>query len=195
MIFSLLVIAMITSETPPATPAYGEIYVEETSPRELPLISASTGYALDLNDSFSDLHSIVGEVQVRLWKYLSTGVMYQHVFPQLSSAGSRLKALEPTLSVSVGQLKWGAFSVTQLQFILGEWNIMNLFPLKADFMIGGGAGLVNKRPDTDESGKNSFSYLWLVEQRFRIYRHAGVYVSIFGNTGGSFLSVGANASF
>jgi len=191
MILSLAFLFLTAAEEP----SYGEIFVEDTTSRELPLVSTSVSYALDLNDSFSDLHSLVVEGQMRVWKYLSSGIMYQYVFPQLSSAGSRLKALEPTLSVSVGQLQWAVFSLTQLQFILGEWNVMNVFPLQAELLIGGGTGLTHKRPDTDEDGKNSFSYLWSIEQRFRIIQNAGISASLFGNTGGTFLSVGAHARF
>lgn len=193
MISFLLISALLGA--PETLPPEYELYVEETSPRILPLLTTSVGYAIDLNDSFSDLHSIVGEAQIRVWKYLSTGIFYQHIFPQLSSAGSRLKALEPTLKVSVGQPLWGVFSLTQLQLILGQWNVMNLFPLQADFMIGGGLGMLNRRSDISADAKNSLSYLWSVEQRFRIFNHAGIFVSLFGHTGSSFLSVGANASF
>lgn len=173
---------------------YGEVFLEDSTGRELPRFSGSLGYGIDLNDSFSDLHSLVGQGQVRIWKYVSTGLLFQYAFPQLSSAGRRLKDLEPALRVRVPQMKWGFFSVTELQFLLGSWNIMNLFQLHADLMIGGGAGLLNSREDTTASGKNSASYIWIVEQRFRVFENAGLYFSVFGNTGGAFISAGIAAN-
>lgn len=188
-LFALVVAA------PESNLQYGDAYLEDPQSRELPKFSASVGYGIDLNDSFSDLHSLVGSGQFRIWKYLSTGAFVQYAFPQLSSAGSQLKGLEPGLKVEIPQIQWAAFSLTQLSFLLGSWNMMNLFPLRADFMIGGGAGLMNSKSDVNQDSKYSFSYLWTVEQRFRIYEKAGIFFSLFGNTGGTFISVGAHSSF
>jgi len=174
---------------------YGEIYVQDESLRTLPRIALHTGYAFDLDDSFNELHSLTLQAQVGVWKYISTGVLYQHVFAQLSDAGKELEALEPSLDVSIPQQTWGLFSLTQFQLINGEWNIMNSFPLRAELLIGGGLGMLRERKDIRGSEQNMISYLWSAEQRFSFYDHYGVFLHFFGQRSAHFLATGLSLKF
>lgn len=185
---SILLCSLIAS-TP--TLEYSEIYEEVPESRTSPRLSLSSSYAYGFTDQYSDLHSIAFNGQIRLWKYLSTGVFYQHLFPQVSEAGERLETnLEPLLDVKIPQSLWGAFSLTQIQFIVGRWNLLNLTELDVELLVGGGLGVLNQRADRHLEGKNSVSYLWHVEQRSSFSEHLGISLSIFGHKGGSFLAAG-----
>lgn len=173
---------------------YGEVQLE-TTVKQVPFIHTSVGYALDISDSFSDLHSVVVQSQIRVWRFLSAGLAYQKVFPHLSQPGSRLNALEPSLSVEIPQPRWALLPNIQIQLLNGAWNLFNLFPLKADFMIGGGYGLIQSRSDITAKSKYSGTYFWSLEQRFGFSKHFGLVAQIFGHTGGAFLGGGLSLEF
>lgn len=173
---------------------YENIYEETEGRRSLPPVSFSSGYAYGLTNTSSNLHSITANAQARVWKYISTGIFYHHIFPSVNESGKRLEAaLEPVIQVSIPQPLLGVYSLTELQMILGRWNIFNTFDLDVELLTGGGLGMTRTRADTHLEGKNKFSYLWMVEQRSSFSQHLGVQVSLFGHTGGTFLGAGLYA--
>lgn len=195
-IFLTMPISVRASEESAERPiTYGDIFFEETQDREAPRIHLNVGYAQDVTNSFLDLHSIVTEAQVRVWKYFSTGLMGHWMSPAFSAAGSQFRSLRPLFYAEMATPQWGIFSLTQLNLMIGQWNILNWMPLRVDLVVGGGFGYTQIRPDYDSKSEGKFSYLWSVEQRFQFFENAGLFASIFGHRGGLFLGTGINASF
>ena len=188
---SLLHLMLMTAEMP-----YGEVYLEETSSRILPQIELSAGYAGNITNSFMHLHSMVGGAQYRVWKYISTGILGQYTFGTLSQSGEQIKKLEGIdIRTSMPHPEWGLFSQSQVQLMLGQWNVMNLMPLQVDLLLGGGIGMLRTRKDLNGAKKFEASHLWSVEQRLRFWEDAGILVSLFGHRGGVFLQTGLHVGF
>jgi hypothetical protein len=194
-VFSAIFILCGLLHTPLLAQDYGEIYLEDTSRRDLSNYTFHVGYSLDLSDSFSDMHSLTLKGQRKIWRYISTGLLYQKSFPRVSQAGKQLEALEPTVNVTIPQFLWGLYSLTEVQLIVGEWNMFNTFDLGVELMVGAGGGLSHDRPDTQRSGSYSASYLWSIEQRTRILKNAGLFVSVIGHRGGVFGGSGLVVNF
>lgn len=179
----------------PADLDYGDVFFEESQIRELSLLNLGVGYAAGVSNSFLNLHSIMMNGQVRVWKYLSTGLMGQFVQARLSEAGDEVARLNDAgFIVHYPTPRWGVFSHSQMDFMLGKWNILNLTAIQVDFLIGGGLGLVRKAEDYDGPAKNKLSYLWSIEQRIAFHERAGLSLSGFGHVGGIFLQAGIFAN-
>lgn len=188
----------LTATTPPET-TYGDIYLAETAGYELPFFNLKAGYAADISNSFLDMHSFFIGAQMRVWKYLSAGLLGHLITSDYSTPGKQLRNLEEVdIDAQITRPKWGIFSHSSLQLMLGQWNVMNLFPLKVDLLIGGGVGFIAKElthgPKTYEA-----SYLWTVEQELQFIRTeavaGGLFVSVFGHTGGVFIGTGLQFGF
>jgi len=196
MIGLFLVAVILNAESPEPPITYGEVYFEETRERQAPFFILKSGYAQAFNNSYLDLHSLVVDAEIRVWKYLSTGVMAQFIHAEFSDAGQELRALSSAGLISqIETPRWGIFSNSSLNFMIGQWNVLNLMPLRVDLILGGGFGVMQKRDDYDGASHSILSYLWSVEQRFLLFESAGVYTHVFGNRGGSFLGAGLHANF
>ncbi len=194
LLFSTLL--MIVAEPLPSGLDYGEVYLEETASLDTPRFYLSSGYAGNISNSFLRMRSFVGNAQLRVWKYLSTGVFGHWIDAVYSSAGKQIRDLnEVSIVANVPKPEWGLFSHSQLQFMLGQWNVMNLFPLRVDLLAGGGGGMIQERNSFDAPSKNKFSYLWSVEQRFQFFDRFGAQVALFGHYGGIFLGGGITFCF
>ncbi len=188
--------SLVAAESPSVD--YGEVFVEESAPRELPKVAIDANASLDLDDSFSDLKSYTINAQMRVWKYVGTGILFQHYFPSLSNAGRELQNLETSgvFELKIPQPEWGIFWHTQIQLLAGDWNFLNLFPMQADFLVGGGVGSLRQR--TDVAGgrsKSEMAYLWSVGQRLRFYKRFGLNASIFGHSAGTYGALGFVTTF
>lgn len=175
--------------------SYGELYRVDMNRRDLPLVSLQAGYGIDLTDSFSDLHSVEASAQIRLWKYIGAGILYQHFFPKLSSSGQGLKDTEPLLEIDIPQPLWSVFLEPKLQVLVGDWNFFNIIPIEVDLLLGGGVGIMNERNDIDQDGKFKISWLWTLEQRFRLFSNQGLYLRFLGSRSGAFIGSGLTISF
>jgi len=196
MISSLLLLLTIGSHSA-SDISYGEVYLEETGAYQSPLFSTSIGYAFDLNNTFLNLDSISGTAQLRLWRYLTTGIMGQWIKSSYTKSGDSLRRLSDTADL-VFDLKlprWGVFSLSQLHLMIGKWNIMNLTSLEICLIMGAGAGFINfqKRLNSEESYE--VSYLWSAEQRISFNENFGFSVSFFGHREALFFQPSLFASF
>lgn len=178
-----------------AAPEYGEVYIVENAERQTPRLHLSVNYASGVSNSFLYLNSITANAQFRLWKFLSTGVMGQVIKSELNDAGDQLDRLNQSgFIVNVPSPRWGIFSHSQLDLILGKWNVFNLLPLQVDLLVGGGVGVLQKRDDLNGASHSEISYLWSVEQRTQIYESVGLTFSAFGHLGGVYLGAGLFAN-
>src|SRR4051794_4402152 len=73
---------------------YGEVYLAETHDRKAPLVNFGVGYGFNITDSFLELNSVMANLQVRLWKYFSTGLFGFLTTSELSPAGDQIRRLE-----------------------------------------------------------------------------------------------------
>lgn len=187
-----LILSLIFSVEPLS---YGEVYRVDTNRRDLPLFLLQTGYAIDLTDSFNDLHTVEASAQIKLWRYLGLAVLYQHFFSKLSSSGRSLRDTEPVLDIQIPQPLWSLFAEPKIQILVGDWNFFNAFPIEVDLLLGGGAGIIRERNDIDQEGKFKISGFWSVEQRLRLFSHSGLYLRFLGHRSGTFVGGGFNFSF
>ncbi len=188
----LLILSLVSSLEPLS---YGEVYRVDTHRRDLPVFLIQTGYAIDLTDSFNDIHVVEGSAQVRLWKYLGLDLLYQRFFPKLSASGRSLRTTEPVLDIQIPQPLWSLFAQPKIQILVGDWNFFNAFPIEVDLLLGGGVGIIKERNDIDQEGKFKVSGLWSVEQRLRLFPHSGLYLRFVGHRSGSFVGGGLSLSF
>ncbi|MDB5039051.1 MAG: hypothetical protein JWQ35_2579 [Bacteriovoracaceae bacterium] len=195
MIYSLLLAAQLLGQSSDPFD-YGNVYLAETRDRELPRFHLGVGYAFNISNSYLNLDSLTGTAQVRVWKYVSTGLFGQVTQSELSAAGSQLRQLEKVdLHAQIPTPRWGLFSLSYLQFMLGRWNVLNLMPLESELLFGGGAGVLNRGKDTNGPTENKFSYLWSVEHRFLFCERAGIFVSLFGVLHSTYLQSGIHIRF
>lgn len=175
---------------------YGEVYFEDSSALQLPDFSLGLGYAKDLNSTFLDLHSVAGNAQFRVWKYISTGILGVWSSKSLTQAGKQLQGLKETADLEFDTVvpQWGVFSLTNVQLLVGKWNILNLFPLQVDLVLGAGAGLLQRKKRLADEGKIAASYVWSVEQRIRILENISFYVAFFSHRDTVFIHPGFMAS-
>lgn len=161
---------------------YGEVFFEDSQNFQQAPLTVELGYALDLNQTYLDYHSLAGQFQFRIWDSLSTGILGFKVFPQYTGAGNQLRSLRETadLIFETNSIQWGLFSHSQLQFMVGQWNVLNLFPLQLNLLLGGGAGVLRKKNEFSGVKSSRFSYLWSVEQRAVLFRNLGIFISFFG---------------
>lgn len=189
--FALLLIAA----DDPAELDYGEVFFEETRGRELPKFNLGVAYAAGVSNSFLDLHSVVANGQVRVWRYISTGVLGHFVHSTYSEAGQEVNTLNNSgYIVRYPTPRWGVFSHSQIDLMLGRWNILNLTTIQVDLLVGGGVGLLQKRNDLNGPSHSEVSYLWSAEQRFQVHDLAGFSLGGFGHAGGVFLEAGLFAN-
>jgi len=176
---------------------YGEVFFLETQEMSLPRFSLSVGYAKDLNNSFLDLHGFAGSAQIRLWKYLSTGIFGQWIHSDLTGTGQELSRLQDQADILFDTMipRWGVFSLTQLQFMVGKWNVLNILPIQVDLLVGAGAGIVERESRLSAVSELRGSYLWSVEQRVYLFDHVGVHVSFFGHRDAVFIHPGMVVRF
>jgi hypothetical protein len=199
LLFGLIFVAgKIQAEEPNLD--YGDIYFQETAEREFPRFHLSAGYGAGVSNSFLDMHSVVGTAQFRVWKYFSTGIFGQAIKSRYSDAGAALDNLSQVdILADVETPLWGVFSLSYLELMIGKWNVLNLFPLEVDLLVGGGAGSLRKQGSINGAAASSISYLWSVEQRLRFLStetsSAGLVLSLFGHRGGVFLQSGLSYSF
>lgn len=197
MISLLWVLCFISSQDASSDSLdYGDVYLVESAERTSPRYFFSVNYAGDLSNSFLELDGLTAQAQFKIWKYLSTGAFGHYLWPRLSNAGRQLNALEDIdIHADFSRPEFGYFSLTELQLMIGKWNLFNSFPLQVDLLFGGGAGVLHKRETYHGPREATFSYLWAVEQRFQFFEQAGLNVALFGHTGGTFLQAGVHASF
>jgi hypothetical protein len=176
---------------------YGEVYLQETGALKLPRFSFSVGYAKDLNHNYLNLNSISLNAQYRLWKYWSAGVFGQWMHSSLTENGKELRNLRDTadLIFDTSRPNYGIFALTELQFMIGKWNILNSLAIQVEVLLGLGGGLLNRDKGLELDDENIASYLWIVEQRVRFYENFGVYVSFFAHRDAAFVSPGLSLSF
>ena|GEM_PF-6331030 len=188
---------MIVSQPPAHEPTYGQVYFKESQSYVLPRFSLDLGYAKDVNNTFLDLHSFAGNFQFRVWKYFSTGVMGQWIHSNLTHSGKQLRDLSKTADIlfDTSVPNWGIFSLSDFHLILGKWNVLNLLAVQVDLIVGGGAGILNKKMRLESKDSFQISYLWSVEQRVQLVKHYGIYVSFFGHRDAVFVHPGIFASF
>lgn len=175
---------------------YGDVYFEETRALELPRYYFSLGYARDLSSTFLDLDSVSGQAQFKIWRFFSTGIFAQWMHSRLTSSGKTLDELRDVdIEFNLSVPRWGVFSLSSMQLMLGKWNVLNLFPIQVDLIIGGGAGLLRREKRLDGRDVNQWSYLWNIEQRVGLSEHFGILVSFFGHRGAAFVQPAISASF
>ncbi len=192
-ITTLATLFLISLEEPVS---YGDLYFEDTKDREAPLVHFKVGYSQDISNSFLDLHSIVADAQVRVWRYFSTGALFQWTHSQYSQSGRAFRDLSAVgLVVKVPTQQWALFSHTTVDFMIGQWNVLNMFPLRVDLIVGGGAGAIRSLDDVNGASSWKISYLWSAEQRMMFYKNAGLYVQILGHRAGTHLGAGLHANF
>lgn len=193
LLLSFLFILYTPSEEPLT---YGEVYFEETSSIELPQWYFSLGYARDLSSTFLDLNSVTTNAQFRIWKYLSTGIMAQWIHSELTGSGNTLAKLEDVdIQFDISIPRWGVYSLSSLQLMVGKWNVLNLFPIQVDLIIGGGAGILRRKKRLDSREINQWTYLWAVEQRVGFSKNWGLLLSFFGHRGAVFIHPAASFRF
>ncbi|MBN8556015.1 MAG: hypothetical protein J0L93_11260 [Deltaproteobacteria bacterium] len=199
MFASLLFLSLLSAPTEPQLD-YGDVYFQETQSRQAPFLHLSLGYGAGLSNSFLHMDSVVGTAQMRVWKYLSTGILGQVIRSQYTDAGRALDSLSRVdILADVPTPLWGIFSLSYLQLMIGKWNVLNLFPLEVDLLLGGGAGTTRKQGSINSAARSYFSYLWSVEQRLRFLSSQnsslGLTISVFGHRDGVFLQPALSYSF
>ena len=199
MFASLLFLSLLGATSEPQL-NYGEVYFQETQSRQAPFLYLSAGYGAGLSNSFLHMDSLVGTAQMRLWKYFSTGVLGQVIRSEYTDSGAALADLNQVdILADIPTPLWGLFSLSYLQLMIGKWNVLNLFPLEVDLLIGGGVGTTRKQGSINSAAHSYFSYLWSVEQRLRFFSSQnsslGLAVSVFGHRDGVFLQPALSYSF
>lgn len=197
----IFVLSLVAQDAPPPPAVddldYGEVFLETKDAYKLPLVSLNLGYSNDLNNTFLDLQGISGGAQVRVWKYISTGVFGQYVFNELSQTGKELQSLSQVeILFNTKVPRWGVYSLSYLHLMLGKWNVLNLGSIQVDFLVGGGAGVLNRKKSLNGGAENIFSHIWSIEQRVAFPKFSsGAFVSFYGTAGGTYIQPGLFASF
>jgi hypothetical protein len=187
---------LVSAETPTSDLDYGDVYFEESKGRELPLVYFGLGYATGVSNSFLDLHSVMGNAQIRVWKYISTGILGQVIRADYSEAGDQINRLNQSgFVVHYPTPRWGVFSHSQMDLMLGKWNVLNLTAIQVDLLIGGGAGLLQKQNEFEGPSHGEATYLWSIEQRIQFNERFGLSVSGFGHGGGIYFQAGLFSNF
>lgn len=193
IVFPIFCLNFISVES--QDPDYGQVYFEESSARKAPRFHLGLGYARSISNSFLDLDSVALETEFRIWKYFSTGIFGQIIHSDESSAGDQLHRLDVVdIHTQIPEPRWGLFSLSYLQLMVGEWNLLNIAPVRADLLLGGGGGFLQKRNDSNAPSYLQLSYLWSAEQRIRFSKNFGFFISILGHDGGTFLATGLHYS-
>lgn len=173
---------------------YGELYVLDEQPPTSP-VQIRLSYGIDLSNSFLNLHSAVGDVQVKVWNYLSTGVLGQWVVQDLSSTGVAFKQLENYgLTNKIRTPAWAVFSHSQARLLRGRWNLFNALPVEAEILVGGGIGLYREKRDIDEAGVSKISYVWSATNRFQFWKGLSLDLGLIGHRGGVYFLPGFSLS-
>ncbi len=175
---------------------YGEVYILDSSGLKQPNLNFSVSYGINITNSFLELDSLIGAAQLRVWRYISTGVLSFANFSELSSAGKELRKLEDIdVHIKIPTPRWGLFSYSTLELMLGKWNVFNFLPLESELVLGGGAGVLNRGKDNNGKTEQLFSYLWSAEHRFIIHKNFGLSFALLGHIDTSYLAVGTHFRF
>jgi hypothetical protein len=175
---------------------YGEVYYAETQDRLAPKLHLGIGYAFNISNSFLDLNGVVGNLQTRVWKYFSAGLVGLINTSELSSAGDEIRRLETVdIRVKIPVPRWGIFAASSGQIMLGRWNLMNLFPLESEIVLEGGLGFINRGQDTNGPQEYQASYLWSMEHRVHVSRAIGIFISVLGHRDTAYLQSGLSYRF
>jgi hypothetical protein len=175
---------------------YGDLFFEETDDRALPPVFFSLGYAQSAGGAFVSIPSIMGQFQKRWHPFFSSGVLAQWMAPQLTaSARNMLKLQDVDIHFDVSKPQWAIFSLSQLQVFVGQWNLWNWSSLKVELLAGGGFGIINRKEHRSEKSYQQWSYLWSLEQRFRLHGSWGIQAAILGHRGAVFFQPALSYSF